>query len=224
MRKTVPAFAPFALLALLAPFLFASCLGASMDISLRPDGSGRIVLEYRVSRMLESLGRFDGNERWHAIPVGRADLERSLARIPGMRLVSFSSAASADSADGASAGDLVTRAELEFANPAALVAFIDFTGSRAEISRENGANRLRVVLLDPCAPIEDADLLSLMGEISSGYEIRIGLGLPGAAGLETVPATVPGARREVSGGNVSFAIDTGQIPQITDGLALEVSW
>jgi len=221
MRKAVFVLAP---LVLLAPFLFASCLGASMDISIRPDGSGRIVLEYRVSQMLESLGRFEGNERWHAIPVGRADLERSLARIPGMRLVSFSSAASADSADGKSGGDLVTRAELGFANTDALVAFLDFTGNRAEISRQNGANRLSIVLLDPSAKIENVDLLSFIREVSAGYEIRIGLNLPGTAGLETVPATVPGVRREVSGGSVSFAIDTGEIPQITDGLALEVSW
>ena len=40
-----------------------SCLGASADITIRSDGSGRIALEYRVSQMLESLGRLDGNER-----------------------------------------------------------------------------------------------------------------------------------------------------------------
>jgi len=205
----------------LAVFLLTSCLGASMDITIRPNGSGRIVLEYRVSQMLESIGRLDGNERWHAIPVGRADLERSIARIPGLRLSSFSSR---DVPNGMGGRDLVTNAVLDFSDTSALLAFLDITGSRATLLQENGRNLLRLVLLDPSPKIENAELLSLLREVSEGYEIRINLNVPRDASLTMIPASVPEARAELNGRNVSFAVGTGYLPSITDGLALEVSW
>ena len=207
----------------LSAFLLTSCLGVSMDISIRANGSGRIVLEYRVSQMLESLGRLDGNERWPAIPVGRADLERTVARVPGLRLSSFSSR---DMPNDMGGRDLVTRAVLDFRNMDALLGFLDATGSRAAFVRatDGNDNLLRLVLLDPSPGIENPELLSLLRDVSAGYEIRISLSLPGNAGLATVPATVPQARTGLSGRNVSFAVGTGYLPAITDGLALEVSW
>jgi len=220
MRKTV---APWCLWPCLALVFFTSCLGASMDISIRPNGSGRIVLEYRVSQMLESLGRLDGNERWPAIPVGRADMERSVARVPGLRLSSFSAR---DVPNGSGGSDLVTRAVLDFAHTDALLAFLDKTGSRAAFVRaaDGNANLLRLVLLEPSPEIDNPQLLSLIREVSAGYEIRINLNVPANASLATVPARVPHARTELNGRNVSFAVGTGYLPAITDGLALEVSW
>jgi len=209
------------LLPCFAIFFLTSCLGATMDITIRSNGSGRIVLEYRVSQVLESLGRLDGNERWPAIPVGRADLERTLARIPGMRLSSFSARSLPNDSGGT---DLVTRAVLDFRNTDALLAFLDITGSRATLMQENGSSRLNLVLLDPSPAIEDAELLSLLREISAGYEIRIRMNVPRRIYAMMVQGAMPPVRAQTDGRNFSFAVDTGELPAITDGLALEVSW
>ena len=72
------------LLLCLSAVVLNSCLGVSADITIKADGSGKIALEYRVSQALESLGKLDGNGP--AIPVGKADFERSVSRIPGLRL------------------------------------------------------------------------------------------------------------------------------------------
>ena len=205
-------------LSCLALLLLPSCLGASMDITMRANGSGRIVVEYRVSQMLESIGRLDGNERWHAIPVGRADLERSVARIPGMRISSVSSREDR--------GDLVTRATLDFSDTDALLAFLDNTGTRATLAQANGRNVLRLVVLDPSPPIESAELLSLMREASHGYQISFNINLPRNAAIAMIPANVPApsARTQSSGSTVSFAVATGDLPAITEGLVLEITW
>ena len=94
-----------------------SCIGISADIIMRKDGSGKIALEYRFSRMAEVLGRLDGNENWQIIPAGRPDMERTVARIPGMKLASFSST------EGEK--EIVNKAELEFKDTEALLAFLD---------------------------------------------------------------------------------------------------
>jgi hypothetical protein len=200
--------------------LLNSCLGASADMVMRANGSGKITLEYRVSQMLESMGRLDGNERWPALPVGRADFERSVARIPGLRLSSFKSKEAANTLGGK---DLVTKVTLEFKDAAALLAFWDRTGSHASlIQGEN--NMLRLVLLDPSTDTIDTDLLSLLREISAGYEISLSFTAPKNAALSVIPQSVPAARLVPQGKKVSFAVGMGELVGLRDGLALEIRW
>jgi hypothetical protein len=228
--------------------LMNSCLGAEVEISMHADGSGKIALEYRVSQMLESLGRLDGNERWPSVPVGKADFERTVARIPGLRLLSFSSK-EAPSANKILGGkDLVTKVSLEFKNAAALLAFWGSgvagsgeaagsgVGSGASLIRRDGKNVLRLVLMDPLsatidgvasidgAPLVNGDLLSLLKEISTGYELSLSLSTPQNAALSFSPSSVTAARIVSQGKKVSFAIDMGDLLELKDGLAVEISW
>jgi hypothetical protein len=198
-----------------------SCLGVQADITIRADGSGKIALEYRVSQILESIGRLDGNERWPAIPVGKGDFERSVARIPGLKLTSFSSK---DVRRKQGEKDLLTKVTLEFKNTDALLAFLDSTGNtRATLVQENGKNILRLTLLSPSSAIANPDLLSLLGEISAGYEINLSLSAPKTASL-AVPPSVPAARLVSQGKKVSFAAGLTDIIGLNEGLVIEISW
>ena len=197
-----------------------SCIGASADISIRANGSGSMALEYRVPMMLESIGRLDGNERWPIIPVGRADFERSLARIPGLHLKSFSSR----EVRGARAGnDLLVKAVLEFDDTASLLNFLDLTGSHASLTQDN-QNLLRIVLADPSPQAKNADLISLLKEVSAGYELQISMSAPQSASLAVYPSNVQGARVVSQGRKVSFAIGTGELLSLSEGLVLEMRW
>ena len=197
-----------------------SCIGVSADISINADGSGKIVLEYRLSRMLESLGRLDGNERKPIIPVGREDFERGVARIPGLSLKSFSS----KEARGADGGrDTVVKAALDFSDTAALLAFLDITGSHVSHAGDNG-NSLRLVFLEPASQALNADLVSLLQEAYSGYELRISLSAPKTATLAVSPPSVKTSQLVSQGKKVTFAIDIGDLLTLPDGLALEIAW
>jgi len=213
--------------------LMNSCLGVAADISIRADGSGTIVLEYRVSQMLESLGRLDGNENWPAIPVGKADFERSLSRIPGLRLSSFSAKDVPHSSGGR---DLLTKVTLEFKDTSALLAFLDSAGGHASLVQENRnaqaavqaamqtANVLRLVLLEPSADIANSDLLSLLRDVSAGYEMSVSVSAPKNAALSVIPSSVPAARTASGGKKVSFAIDMKDLLELNQGLVLEIVW
>ena len=220
MKKGFTSIAKCVLL-LCTVFALNACIGASADISIRADGSGTITLEYRIPHMLESLGRLDGNERWPIIPVGRADFERSLARVPGLRLRSFSSRENSAANGGR---DIVIRAALDFSDTTALLAFLDITGSRVSLSRQGTASLLRLVLLDPSPQPINADLASLLREVSAGYEISVSLSAPGEASLAVIPPSVRAARLVPQGRKVSFAIATGDLFSLTNGLALEIQW
>jgi len=192
--------------------LLNSCLGAAADIVLRADGSGSIALEYRVSPMLESIGRLDGNAHQPAIPIGKTDFERTIARIPNLSIKSFS------------VKDHVTKVTLSFKDTAALLAFLDSSGTRASLTQTDGTTKLRLVLTDPVTTPVDEHLLSLLKEVSAGYELGISFTTPRPATLEVIPPSTPTKKLITKGKKVSFAIEMGELVALRDGLALEIIW
>jgi hypothetical protein len=193
-----------------------------MEIQMRRDGSGRLILEYRVSRMAESLGRLDGNENWPIIPAGRADFERTIARIPGMRIVSFSSSEGAQ--------DVVTNVTLEYDNTDALLKFLDPSGSRASLSMENQSGRLDIILNEPLSSNYDEDLLKLVRQVSAGYGFSISFSaerncvLSFTDGEGTAVQAPIAAQTVTSGRKASMSIGITDLLEIKEGLGVSFSW
>ncbi|MDR2965469.1 MAG: hypothetical protein LBU88_06810 [Treponema sp.] len=197
--------------------MFSSCLGLNMDISMRSNGSGRIVMEYSVPAGAENIGRLDGNENWPIIPVGRADWQRTVSRINGVKLVSFSSRQRQQ--------EVITKVTLDFDNPNALANLLDPSGTRVSY---NGA--LNIILNREIPSEINPDLLDLLRQASSGKKVSISftsagvlsnLVITNGSGNEiTAPKTV---QIVPSGRKVLFSIDTAEIFDQADGLGLRFS-
>jgi len=196
---------------------FNSCIGLSMDIQMRKDGSGKIGMEYRVSRMAEVIGKLDGNENWPIIPVGRTDFERSIARIPGIKLVSFSSSEKQQ--------DVITNVTLEYDNTQALLKFLDPSGTKARYNE----GRLDIILLEADRNY-DADLLDLVRQVSEGYDFTISF----SADSNSIMTITDGAGKTInppadsqfvqSGKKVSWSTPIADIFGLTNGLAVSFNW
>jgi len=210
------------LIALPIILILNSCVGISMDIQMRRNGSGRLVMEYRVSRMAESLGRLDGNEKWPVIPTGRADFERTLARIPGMRLVSFSSKEDAR--------DVVTNVTLEYDTGEALLKFLDPSGSRASLRTDNQSGKLDLILNEPVPQGYDESLLELVRQASAGYGFSISFSAERDSSLaitngEGRAAQTPASAQTVTAGRkTSMSIGVVELLDIREGLGVSFSW
>lgn len=202
--------------ACLAALVFSSCIGISADITINADGSGKIDLEYRVSQALESIGRLDGNENKPAVPVGKTDFERTIARIPGLKLSNYSSK---DVPNASGGSDLVTQATLGFAGTDALLAFL---GSEGTLTQDGAGSLLRLTILEP-SKVSNSDLLSLLRENSEGYDFNISFNLPRNAGIEMIPS-VPAAKLISKGKKVSFSISMKELFGLKDGLVLEIKY
>jgi hypothetical protein len=209
---------PYVLFGLMFLFIFNSCIGLSMDIQMKKDGSGKISMEYRISSMAEAIGRFDGNENWPAVPVGRADFERSIARIPGIRIVSFSS--------NESQRDIITRVTLEYDNTQVLLKFLDPLGKRSSFSD----GRLDIVLYEAGLYNFNAELFDLVRQVSDGYNFTISF----SADKDSTMAVTDGAGNEIpamegsqfvqSGKKVSWSTGISEILGLTNGLGVSFRW
>jgi hypothetical protein len=202
----------------LLPFLFllSSCLGLSTDIQMLRNGSGRLTMEYKLSVTAESIGRLDGNERWPIIPVGRADWERSIQRLEGIKLVSFSSKEGAN--------DIITSVTLDYENTSALINFL----GRDKASFSQG--RFDYILIKPLSEEIDADLLELMCQVFSGY--KFSMSFTGGSNcvlvltdgmLKEIPAP-PGCEIVSSGRKVSFSIGIAELFTLTGGFGISIRW
>ncbi|GHU80776.1 hypothetical protein FACS189468_1490 [Spirochaetia bacterium] len=207
---------------LLCALMLQSCIGVASDITLRRDGSGTINLEYRIASGLESLGKLDGNEGWPPIPVGRADFERSVSRIPGMKLASFSSARQGE--------DLVNTVKLEFAAIEALIAFLDASGQRAALSQKDGTYRLLLDFGAPESAGDTSEFMALARQALEGYSFTFRLKLPGPAAMawfdgEGRPLAAPSAGKAgLNGGTVEFSSPMADLVSAKQAMRLEVQW
>jgi hypothetical protein len=212
----------------LLPVFFSSCIGVSADISIRRDGTALMTLEYRVAHALESLGKQDGNAAWPTVPVGKADFQRTIDRIKGVRLVSFSSKNSGD--------DVVYTAKIEFSDMEGLAAFLDASGQRAVLSRENGSSALSLTLAVPSDASSggnaalDPELLALASDALAGYAYVLNFTLPSApsfaffngAGVKLDTPSV-GALK-IEGNKLGFSASMADLLSVKERLILEIRW
>jgi hypothetical protein len=206
---------------LLAALMFSSCVSLASEIVLRRDGSGTMSLEYRFSRELESLGKLDGNENWPPLPVGKADFERTLARIEGLSLGSFTTKTAGK--------DIVNQVKLDFASLEALVRFLDAGGQRASLAREGGKTRLTLTFSGGGGGV-DPELLALTASAMEGYSLDFGLTVPnvpelrildGNGGLRETP---PAGTAALRGKRAGFSVPLAELLSSAEPVTLEILW
>ncbi|MDR2730034.1 MAG: hypothetical protein LBB81_03950 [Treponema sp.] len=210
------------------PFLSISCIGISSDIRMKKDGSGRITLEYRYMRKLESIGRLDGNENWPIIPAGKRDIERTTARITGLKLVSYSSRETASQTNADK--DILTKITLDFNTTRALLDFLDPANEKTAYIQNGNTNMLNIILIRPVSSGIDPELINLLRGVSERYQFKFNFSADkninlaftdGAGKLISAPA---GAETVSSGRKVSFIVNTVDFFNYPQGFGVALSW
>lgn len=75
-------------LPILAVVLLSSCIGIDSQITLQNDGSGTMLLNYRISQLMKNLDVAKSD--WHLpLPVSREDFQRTVDSISGLKLLSL---------------------------------------------------------------------------------------------------------------------------------------
>jgi len=210
--------------------LLTSCFGVNADITLNADGSGSIQLEYRIDESLYDLGMLDGNERWNTIPVGRADFERTVARLPGMRLRSHSQR------EESYTNIIITTVRLDFSNIETLLAFLDASGNRSVMTGNAGGGSLMLTLSDG-ETLQSDELKALIAKYTSYYDgnnlsdytVRIGITFPHEANLaltdkEGKPLESSKIEVQPRGRTVSLTVPLREILTNERGIRAEFRW
>jgi len=152
-----------------AVFALASCVGISADVEILADGSGTAAVSYRVSRLVEAMGRTGGEEHWLPLPTIHSDFEKLAAEIEGLSLASFSTK-SDDT-------DLSVEAVLRFSDLGALSRFLDSSGRAASIAENGDKRELKLRVSEGGGPL-DPDLKRLVDTVFRGYSVSLRFKFP----------------------------------------------
>lgn len=208
-------------IATIGVLFLSSCIGIKSDVRINKDGSGTINLEYTISRMVETMGKLDGNADQLPLPVSRADWDRTTARIPGLTVTSFSSNRNEQTVG--------VKAELAFASTDALMGFLDSTGRSATLSKDNGSNVLVLRLSEGGGPL-DQDLEKLVKTVFKGYTIDMSFTLPTVptlafvnGSLQPLPSS-PAGKGSVTQDTAVFDAPVADILNLQEPLILKISW
>jgi hypothetical protein len=208
-------------IATIGVLFLSSCIGIKSEVGINKDGSGTIKLEYTISRMVETMGKLDGNADQLPLPVDRADWDRTTARVPGLTLTAFSSTRNEQA--------VAVKAELAFASTDALMGFLDSTGRSATLSKDKGSNVLVLRLSEGGGPL-DPDLERLVKTVFQGYTIDMSFTPPTVptlsfvnGSLQTIPSS-PAGKGSVTQGTARFDAPVADILNLRDPLILKISW
>jgi hypothetical protein len=202
--------------------IFNSCIGISMDIQMNRDGSGRLTLEYRISRLLYNIGTLDGNELMPTIPVGRVDWERTIDRIPGTSLASFSRQETAS--------DIIFIVSINYSNTDALINLLAFHGNIASISHNDLSTSFNIIIFNNPDAEYDDNLMELMQGVFSNYNFSLSFSASGNStmtitdGSKNPIAALPSSIIVPEGRRVSFTMNIIDIIDLSDGLGVIISW
>jgi hypothetical protein len=154
-----------------ASFFLISCVGIDSRLTVRDNGSGTLVLTYRVSQLIADLGVSSSERGVIPLPLSKADFERSLEGSKGaVRLTRFSRSENEK--------DITIDAELSFDSLEALSAVEAFRPQALKV----GTNGLRhsfseLITRAPARPVTE-DSLRMIDAFFTGYDLTFVIEAP----------------------------------------------
>lgn len=144
--------------------LLTSCIGIDSRLTIRDNGSGTLVLTYRVSQLVTELGVSSTGKSAIPLPLSRSDFERSIAASSGkVRLTRF------DRSENEK--DVTIQAELAFDSVDALAKIDAFHDAELTWASQGSQRSFsQVVARTPREPLSD-DSKRMLQALFDGYEL-----------------------------------------------------
>ncbi len=159
-----------ALLCVASLFLL-SCVGVDSRLSIRDNGSGTLVLTYRVSQLVADLGVSGSEKGVVPLPLSRSDFERALESSKGkVTLTRF------DRTENEK--DIIIRAELSFDSLESLAQVEAFRGQDLKTGSEGSLQTFsQLIAHAPARPVTD-ESLRMIDAFFSGYDLTFRVEAP----------------------------------------------
>jgi hypothetical protein len=154
-----------------ASLFLLSCVGIDSRLTVRDNGSGTLVLTYRVSQLVADLGLSTSDRGAIPLPLSRSDFERSLESSKGtVRLTRFERSENEK--------DITIRAELSFDSLDALARVDAFRGQDLKSGTDaSGRTFSELIARAPGRPVSD-ESLRMIDAFFTGYDLTFTIEAP----------------------------------------------
>lgn len=145
-----------------ASVFLMSCVGIDSRMTIKEDGSGTLLLNYRVSQLVADLGTTTSEKGIVPLPLARVDFERSMQASQGtVRLTRFERTENEK--------DISIRAELSFDSIDALAKVDAFRDAELKLSASGARHSFsQLIAHAPAQPVTE-DSLRMIDAFFDGY-------------------------------------------------------
>jgi hypothetical protein len=194
-----------------ASALLASCVGIDSTLTIRDNGSGTLVLTYRVSQLVADLGDSRSEKGIVPLPLSRSDFERSLEGAKGkVRLARF------DRSENEK--DITIRAEISFESLDALSQVEAFRDAELKAT-SNGSRHTfsQLIARAPEEPVSE-DTLRMIDSFFDGYNLTFAIEVPQP--IQTNSLGTVSANKRV----LTYVTNIKEIERAKSDIVLSLGW
>ena len=197
---------------LLGALLFTSCLGSSIHTTFKSNGSGTVVMEFKISQIFYQMGAGDSEDA-NEVPLSADEIRESLGNQEGVTLREVTE-------EQGEEFNLI-RAVMDFDNYAAMAGTDMLDGS--SLTKDGGKWIYRLVIAEAqeeeSEPM-DAEQLAMMEPYFEGYEIRFTVTAPSKIKSYSL------GELSADGKTVSYAIPTLEMNSLQnkEAVVMEIVW
>jgi hypothetical protein len=154
-----------------ASLFLISCVGIDSRLTVRDNGSGALVLTYRVSQLIANLGISSSEKGAVPLPLSKSDFERSLESTNGkVRLTRFNRSEDEK--------DVVVSAELSFDSLEALSQAEAFRSQNLKVATDGSLRTFsELIARAPGKPVTE-DSLRMIDAFFTGYDLTFRIEAP----------------------------------------------
>jgi hypothetical protein len=194
-----------------AALIFSSCVGVDSKMTIRDNGSGALVLSYRVSQLVADIGDPGSGRGIVPLPLTRGDFERSLAPAKGkVRLGKFERSENEK--------DITIRAEIAFDSLESLSQVQAFQDAGLKATTDGGSHAFsQVIARVPAEPVTE-DTLKMLDAFFDGYSLSFSIETPQAMQSNSL-GTLSANRK-----SVTYTTTIKDIMQAKSDIVLAVTW
>lgn len=207
MKKIFMKFSTAALLLI----LLTSCIDIETTVTVEEDGSGTLLMEYSVSKLIMELGKLDEEDDFAPLPVSEADLLATAALSPGLEVRSVNVRENEK--------DVLINAEFVFSSVADMSRF--FSPDRENdpaLSLEGDETVFRYTLFTAVEGEISEESMNMIDSFFSEDEIRLRLEAPEDISSVSI-GTITG-----NGRVAEYAVTLPEIFQENADIIWEVRW
>lgn len=195
----------------LASLLLISCVGIDSRMTIRDNGSGTLVLTYRISQLVVDLGISNSGKPVIPLPVSKGDFERSLAATNGkVRLTKFDRSENEQ--------DVTIRAELSFDSLDALAQVEAFHVADLKPVKNGSQSAFsQVIARAPTEPLTE-DSERMIDALFDGYDLAFVVETPRP--IQSAPIGTVSPDRKT----LTYQTSIKDVMNIKNDIVLSVSW
>ena len=191
--------------------LIMSCVGIDSKMTIRDDGSGALLLSYRVSQLVAELGTTTSEKGIVPLPLARDDFESSLQTTQGkVRLTRFERTENEK--------DISIRVELSFDSLDALAQVDAFHDAELKLSADGTQHTFsQVIARAPAEPVTE-DSLRMIDAFFEGYGLTFIVEAPQPI-LESTLGTLSSDKRVLT-----YTTSIKDLVRTKSDLVLSIGW